>query len=91
MHGKTKGDKMRNQKPMRGERKNILQTLEQKLSDHPQVGAVILDGLVVACSRASELLSNLEKQLRERADEIRGGSKNERAHARAPRSAGSPA
>lgn len=76
---------MRNQKAAK--KKNVIHTLEQKLSDYPQIGAVILDGLVVACSRISEILNSLEKQLKEKAEEIRNV---ERPHVRTQRSANSP-
>src|SRR4051794_9615176 len=50
----------------------FLQTVERQLVEHPQIGAIILDGLVIACGRLSEFIGKFEQQLKQKVDELRG-------------------
>ena len=58
----------------RGGYDNFIRTVEKQLTDHPQIGAVVLDGLVLACNRLAEMLMKFEEQLREKVEELRDSS-----------------
>lgn len=49
----------------------FLQSIEKQLTDHPQIGAVIIDGLVIACQRLVDMINKFEDELSERVEQLR--------------------
>ena len=49
----------------------FIKTVERHLTDHPQIGAVILGALVIACGRITEFIAHFEEQLKSKVEELR--------------------
>jgi len=50
---------------------SFFNSIERQLNEHPQMGAMILDGVVMACEKLSELLKEFQEKVSERKDQIR--------------------
>lgn len=53
---------------------SFLQAIERQLQNYPQIGAIVLEGVLLACKKATSLIRDFEEELTDKLEEIRNAS-----------------
>ena len=59
---------------------SVISFLDARFKEYPQLEAIVLEGVTMACSRVCDFLNEVQAQIDSRAAELRSGSKGTRRY-----------